>query len=71
MNPVSIQMVALSTNYLLSGDETNVRLFLILNPVPRSNNIPSYIAKWHVNNEQYRLEKFAPAGHNLSALGIR
>ncbi len=54
-----------------SGDQTNVRLFLILNPVPRSNTIPSYLVKWHVNNDQYLFEKFAPAGHNLSALGIR
>ena len=53
------------------GELTNVRLFLILNPVPRSNTIPSYIAKWQVNNDQYRLEKIVPAGHNLSALGIR
>lgn len=49
----------------------NVRLFLILNPVPRSNAIPSYIAKWDVNKDQYTLVKVAPAGHNLSALGIR
>ncbi|KAI2810125.1 hypothetical protein RDWZM_002809 [Blomia tropicalis] len=54
----------------VEGDDTNVRLFLILNPAPRSNFIPSYIAKWHINNDQYRLEKISPAGHNLTSLGI-
>ena len=58
-------------SFIITGDDTNVRLFLILNPAPRSNFIPSYIAKWHINNDQYRLEKISPAGHNLTSLGIR
>lgn len=69
VNPSLI--VIFSPYTLYTGEQTNVRLFLILNPVPLSKTIPSYIVKWNVHNDHYLFEKFVLAGHNLCALRVR